>query len=75
MTTEPLWRITSRVLVTPPGSVTVSVVTEKTLPLNETLEERILAFVDALVVALVGMGLRYHSASGVCGTASNPVFQ
>ncbi len=33
MTTEPLWRMTSRTLMWPPGSCTVSVKTEKTLPL------------------------------------------
>ena len=38
-TTEPLWRTTSRTLVTPPGSVTFSVLTEKTLPLYEIFVE------------------------------------
>jgi len=30
---DPLWRMTSRVLMWPPGSLTLSVKTEKTLPL------------------------------------------
>src|SRR5689334_7126438 len=39
MTTEPLWRMTSRVALCPPGSMTVSVKTLKTFPLNASLEE------------------------------------
>ena len=46
MTTDPLWRITSRVVLWPPGSITVSVKTLKTFPLNASLEETSFAFAE-----------------------------
>jgi len=41
MTTEPLWRMTSRVARTPPGSVTSSRVTQKTRPWKTVLLRRV----------------------------------
>ena len=81
---EPLWRITSRVLMAPPGSSTLSVKTEKVLPVKESLEEMSLALVELFFLLVVDWGLgalgffvvaaiqlRYHPASRVGWWASN----
>ena len=76
MMTEPLWRTTSRVLVTPPGSVMTSVETQKALLRKPTFEERMAARVRVGFgvtvegVDFFAMRLSYHSASAGCGVAS-----
>ena len=52
ITTEPLWRITSRVAFTPPGSSTSSRVTQKTLPWYTVLDDT----VRPRPVSLAGFG-------------------
>ena len=86
MTTEPLWRMTSRVLMLPPGSSTLSVKTEKTLPLYASLEEISRAFLEGFFLLegeeglgtldffiWAAIGLKYHPASRLVWWASKGV--
>lgn len=64
MTTEPLWRMTSRVLRWPVGSMTVSVKTEKTLPFQASLEEMSLAFLAFAGAFDTGWGTGFAVEAG-----------
>src|SRR5665213_810950 len=64
MTTEPLWRMTSRRAVTPPGSTTWSAVTEKTLPLYTVFDERRCSLPGSFVPSGAGLATVMARGSG-----------